>query len=98
MNADWNSNKFGVPYHGYSLELKNGDEVIMDVGVEEDWGNVQDCYTDWDGEKHRNCVGWGCEDDWEEIVDVYDCETETHLDPMEWAKECVWCYVNKYSA
>ena len=30
-------NKFGVPYHSYTLRLANGDEVRMDVGYEEDW-------------------------------------------------------------
>ncbi len=91
-------NKFGVPYHSYTLRLANGDEVRMDVGYEEDWGNVQQCMPD-DCDDCFESVGWGNDMDGHlKIVDVVDDETEESLVVHEWAKYCVWCYVDNYSS
>lgn len=87
-----------VPSHGYELTLADGREIVIDIACEEDWGNVQPCLPD-DCEDWENSVGWGNDEDGhEKIVDVYDCETETHLDPSAWAEERVWCYAKYYSA
>lgn len=95
-----------IPQHGYSLTLANGDEIIMDVSNEDDWGNVQqmvwgDYFNEHevDPEDGLDRVGWGNDSDGHiEIVDVFDCETEDHLDPKWWAENCVWCYASAYGA
>ena len=87
------ANKFGVPYHCYALTLADGREIGIDVGDEEDWGNVQQCFTD----KGKECVGWGDADVWTEVVKVVDNDNGKELDVMKWAKECVWNYVDEYS-
>ena len=86
-----------IPSHGYELTLADGREIIMDIGDESQRKAVvpttvipitavpvpavpvPDCV-----------VGWMTGPDITSIKDVYDCETEDHLDPVEWAKECVW--------
>lgn len=75
----------GLEPHGYCLALADGREVIIDISTADDWGNVQECY---DGD--RKFPGWGDADEHVEIVDVYDCETESHLDPLAWAEGDVW--------
>ena len=91
-------NKFGVPHHCYRLSLENGDEVHMDVGYEEDWGNVQQCTPD-DCDDCFNAVGWRNDEDGHvKIIGVVDDETEESLSVLEWAKYCVWSYVGNYSS
>jgi hypothetical protein len=34
-------NKYGIPYHEYEIVLNNGESKVIDVGCEEDWGNIQ---------------------------------------------------------
>lgn len=93
-----NKNKYGVPYHGYTLELADGREIVMDVGCEEDWGNVQQMFKDDGCGTLISTVGWGNDSDGHsEIVDVFDCESEDHLFPLTWATEDVWKYVDNYS-
>ena len=93
---------FNIPSHGYELTLADGREILMDIGNESQREAVvpvtvvpttvipitavlvpavpvPDCV-----------VGWMTGPDITSIKDVYDCETEDHLNPVEWAKECVW--------
>ena len=91
-------NKFGVPYHSYTLLLANGEAVRMDVGYEEDWGNVQQCMPD-DCDDGFKAVGWGNDEDGHlKIVGVVDDETGKHMDVCEWAEKRVWSYVDNYSS
>ncbi len=94
-----------VPMHYYKLYLANGDEVLMDVSTEEDWGNVQqmvwgDVFAneEKDPEDGLDRVGWGNDSDGHiEIVDVKDLDNDEHLDPKWWAENRVWCYIDCYS-
>lgn len=87
------TNKYGVPYKEYTLELENSDSIQIDVGVEEDWGNIQSCIDD----NLENYVGWGNDlDGHERIIKVTDSENNEYDDIFKWANECVWCYVNNY--
>ena len=95
---EMDTNKFGVPYHGYTLTLKSGREVIMDIGYEEEWGNVQQCFKDGSDGKLVECVGWGDADEWDEVVNVFDYETKDNLAPLPWAEENVWKWADKYSS
>ena len=91
-------NKFGVPYHSCTLLLANGEAVRMDVGYEEDWGNVQQCMPD-DCDDGFKAVGWGNDEDGHlKIVGVVDDETGKHMDVCEWAENRVWSYVDNYSS
>jgi hypothetical protein len=87
-------NKYGVPYHEYEIILNNGETKVIDVGCEEDWGDIQQMFDD----NCSECVGWGNDCDGHiEITDVIDIENGKHLNPIEWAKNYVWCYVDNYS-
>lgn len=33
-------NKYGVPYHAYEIWLADGTRKVVDIGCEEDCGNV----------------------------------------------------------
>lgn len=97
-NVGRDINKFGVPYHCYTLLLANGEEVRMDVGYEEDWGDVQECLPD-DCDDWIDSVGWGNDEDGHvKIVGVVDDETGKNMDVCEWAKKRVWSYVGNYSS
>ena len=80
---------FNIPSHWYELTLADGREILMDIGNESQRKAVvpvtvvpvPDCV-----------VGWMTGNDIASIKDVYDCETEDHLVPVEWAKECVWSF------
>ena len=95
-------NKFGVPYHQYELHLSDGDSTTMDVGYEEDWGNVQPmnpddfpvcCPEDW-----NRRVGWGNDADGHvEIIKVLDLENNREFSVREWAESFVWNYASNYS-
>jgi len=81
-----------VPQHGYSLTLVDGREVVMDVSNKEDFLRVTSVMQA--GEK---TAAWF--DDRgvaTEITDVFDCETEDHLDPLTWAEEDVFIYHKYY--
>jgi hypothetical protein len=44
--------------------------------------------------KMIECVGWGNDSDGHiEIINVIDMESGKHINPMEWAKNYVWRYV-----
>ena len=91
-------NKYGVPYHEYEIVLNNGESKVIDVGCEEDWGNIQQIFKDDGYSKMCECVGWGNDSDGHiEIINVIDMESEKHINPIEWAKNYVWCYVDNYS-
>ena len=88
---------FNIPSHEYELTLADDREILMDIGNESQREAVvpatvipitavpvpavpvPDCV-----------VGWMTGPDITNIKDVYDCETEDHLNTVEWAKECVW--------
>ena len=90
-------NEFGVPYHEYTITLKNGEEFTIDIGCEDDWGNIQRCFKyGADGETVW-CVGWGDAVEWVEIVKVIDDETGKEFIPLEWAKEDVWKWADEYA-
>lgn len=98
------TNKYGVPYHSYMIFLANGEEKMIDVGIEEDWGDIQGCLPgDVLKSKCSNAVGWGNDGDGHvEIVKVVDLEDNTiwaigtkHT-PRQWAMERVWCYSDNY--
>ena len=100
------TNKYGVPYHSYRILLADGEEDEIDVGIEEEWGNVQECGPD-DKVKGRwdKAVGWGNDEDGHvEIVRVEDGEDGTVWElggkrtPLQWALERVWCHAAKYSS
>ena len=95
-------NKFGVPYHQYELHLSDGDSTTMDVGYEEDWGNVQPMMPDdFNGrvpEDWFSRIGWGNDLDGHiEIVEVLDLKCNRILSVREWAENRVWKYVPNYS-
>ena len=90
-------NKFGVPYHGYTLTLADGRRKEMDVAWEEYWGEVQPCLPQ-DCDDWEKTIGWGNDADGHvKIVAVTDQETGAALDPRQWAEELVWCWVECYS-
>lgn len=90
-------NKYGVPHHEYEIFLADGTSRILDVGCEEDWGDVQEAAPDEVSDWEKSRVGWGNDADGHvEIVKVVDCETRDEIDPMKWAKECVWPCADKY--
>ena len=91
------TNRRGVPYHAYTITLENGEVLTMNVGYEDDWGNVQECAPD-DTEHWEEAVGWGNDVDGHiKIVAVVDEETGKSLNVRQWAKNNVWNYVNCYS-
>mgnify|MGYP003290469635 CR=1 FL=1 len=51
-------NKYGVPYHEYEIILNNGESKVIDVGCEEDWGDIQGCVPD-DCDDWQDSLGWG---------------------------------------
>lgn len=94
-------NKFGVPYHEYEIRLINGDELVVDIGEECDWGNIQGCVPgdECTDDIWKNKVGWGNDADGHiEIVSVWDCETGDKIEPIVWAKNYVWCWADEYSS
>ena len=94
-------NKYGVPYHRYEIQLLNGDDFVVDIGVEDYWGNIQECVP---GDEcvdgvWEDKVGWGNDADGHiEIMKVWDCETGMEIEPIMWAKNFVWCRVDNYSS
>lgn len=92
------TNEFGVPYHSYTVFLANGDSFAVEVGDEDDWGNVQECSPD-DCDDWETAVGWGNDADGHiKIVKVIDDFTGEELDVREWATQRVWSYVDCYSS
>lgn len=91
-------NKYGVPYHCYELTFINGETKYIDIGCEEDWGNIQEMWVDDGYGKLDACVGWGNDEDGHiQIVKVIDMETNESLNVIDWAEE-VWDYVDNYSS
>lgn len=50
------------PYVCY-LYLKNGRTRAVDLGDEEDWGNIQQCNPDDDCVNWKTAIGWGNDED-----------------------------------
>lgn len=91
-------NKYGVPYHEYEIVLNNGESKVIDIGCEEDWGDIQQMFKDDGYSKMIECVGWGNESDGHiEIISVIDISSNKHISPIEWANKYVWCYAENYS-
>ena len=44
------------------LYLKDGTSKMVDLGDEEDWGNIQQCGPD-DCDDWKNAIGWGNDED-----------------------------------
>jgi hypothetical protein len=85
-------NKYGVPYHEYEIQLEDGTTKIIDIGCEEDWGDVQRIFRD-----NLCCAGWGNDSDGHiKIIRVFDCESGKELNPLEWAENFVWSYADNY--
>lgn len=93
-------NKFGVNYHKYEITLINGATKIVDVGYEEDWGDIQQMWKDTGFGNMVECVGWGNDNDGHlEIVKVIDIEDfDKDISPIEWAHNHVWKYADNYSS
>lgn len=107
------TNKYGVPYHAYKLYLADGTEDVIDVGYEEEWGDIQECFEGEEGDEDADIcgsdeedkVGLGNDVDGHvEIMKVEDDESDmvwevgTKNTPYKWATEKVWCYVDNYSS
>lgn len=89
-----NLNKYGVPHHTYTITLDDGTSVHIDIGVEEDWGNIQEAFGEEDG---NIFIGYGNDNDGHRrIVKIVDDETEESLDVDIWA-EYVWSFSKNYS-
>lgn len=90
-------NKYGVRYHEYEIFLADGTSRTVDVGCEEDWGDIQEAYPDEVRDWGVSRVGWGNDSDGHiEIVGVTDLETGERLDPMSWANGSVWPLADRY--
>lgn len=97
-------NKFGVPYHGYTLTLDNGRVEAFDMAWEECWGNVQEWNALYnhgeineDGEPYgyqnggldEPYVGYGNEvDGYRKIVQVYDGDRKCYIVPYVFLRRC----------
>lgn len=92
-------NKFGVPYHSYTLTFKSGDEKVFDMAWEDDWGDINTCaFYDTNGEiTEDSFLGYGNDEDgYEEIVKVVDDETGKKISLKKFG-ELVDSYVDCYS-
>lgn len=68
----------------------------MDIGYEDDWGNVQCCLPG-DCEDWKTAVGWGNDvDGHTKIVSVREVANGRVWPPRIWAVRCVWCWVQRY--
>lgn len=91
-------NKYDVPYHCYEITLVNGETKHIDIGCEEDWGNIQEMWKDNGYGNLDACVGWGNDVDGHiEIVKVVDMETGKSINVMDWVEE-VWNFATNYSS
>lgn len=77
--------------HGYSLTLADGTEVLMDISTKADMLRVTSFIQA--GEKTAAWIDNGGIP--VEIQDVFDCETEDHLDPITWLNEDIRIYREK---
>ena len=96
------TNKFGVPYEKFTLWLDNGNEILVDIGSEDDWGNIQECAPG-DCEDWENSIGWGNDEDGHlKIVNVYSSETKNSWNGTDavrsWFDTKVKVWAKNYSA
>lgn len=89
------TNKYGVPYQEYRLTFASKRKMIIDVGIEEEWGNINEYMDDKDEEFY---VGYGNDEDgYKKIIKVEDPDGNVWVGKDEvkrWADEKVWIYVN----
>ena len=95
-------NERGVPCRVYEVYLANGECGYVDIGFDEDWGNIQRIMVN-----GKMTAGWGDANDHEEIIKVVDTNTGEFWrkgtvfngepkDILRWAEENVWCYADNY--
>jgi len=105
-------NKFGVPYHAYTLRLEDGSFVDFDMASEEDWGNVSEWYSGLsigcpcengelfycqNGEIGEKYVGYGNEvDGYRKIMLVWDDACSRYINPFVFIRRAEK-YVRCYS-
>lgn len=105
-------NKFGVPYHGYTLTLDDGSVEMFDMAWEEYWGDVQEWnarynhgevnadgepYGYQNGGRDERYVGYGNEvDGFRKIVKVHDDDRGCCIDPFVFLR-CCERYTSYYS-
>ena len=92
-------NKYGVPYHSYTITFKNGYEKIFDMEWEEDWGNVcsRAFYTLNGRITDKPFLGYGNDEDgYKRIVKVVDNESGKRISLKKFG-EMVDSYVDYYS-
>ena len=92
-------NKFGVPYHSYTLIFSNGAEKTFDMAWEGAWGNVssQAFYTVNGRTTSKPFLGYGNDEDgYKRIVKVIDDETGKRISLKKF-EELVDSYVDYYS-
>ena len=92
-------NKFGVPYHSYTLIFSNGAEKTFDMAWEGSWGNVssQAFYTVNGRTTSKPFLGYGNDvDGYKRIVKVIDDESGKRISLKKFG-EMVDSYVDNYS-
>lgn len=86
-------NKYGVPHKVYELLLEDGTSLCVDIGCEEDWGDIQQAF-DAEGNEF---VGWGNDvDGHTRITAVAEIGAGDALDVAEWAG-FVWGFAGNYA-
>jgi hypothetical protein len=88
------------PNHYYQIYLADGRKLNVDVGNEDDWGNIQPCATG-DCEDWIDSIGWGNDNDGHtKIVRVVDSEDNSmwfgNKAVGKWYDERVSTYLDKY--
>lgn len=92
-------NKFGVPYHSYTIYLSNGEFKCFDMAWEESWGDVdtQAFYRRNHTTADKPFLGYGNDEDgYYRIVKVIDDETGKRVNLKEFG-ELVVSYTDNYS-
>lgn len=97
-------NGYGVPYHEYRLYLDGGSWTDVNIGEEEQWGDIQrmdlsdfDALTEEIPDCYNDLPGWGNDTiGHTEIVAVKDKVNNKFLNVRKWAKE-VWSYASNYA-
>lgn len=95
-------NKFGVPHESYGMWLENGNEIRVDIGNEDDWGNIQECVPG-DCKDWENSIGWGNDADGHiKIVNAYSYDTANSWNGTDavrsWFDTRVAVWAKNYSA
>lgn len=98
-------NKYDVPYHCYRIVFYDGTDMSVDVGDEDDWGNLQHCnpYDECCKDDWENAIGYGNDcDGHKKIIRVIDMEDGSEWIGnnaiSSWYADCVANYVDNYSS